>query len=317
MTNDEKYEEAKKRVKELKDFYRNLLTYVGVNILLIVINLLTSPGRFWFYWVTIFWGFGILLHASKVFVLKGNFLGKGWEEKKMKELMEKGGAGADSGDSGEQGGSGGDLPEGLESALPDDADELAELLTSALEADGAGDVEPETPEKEEAGSELPVVAIETEDYIKPDIFDECHALVTANINALLSGPAGCGKSRMVKEIATAMDLPFFTQSFSGGMRYAQVFGTTQIKTDGSTEWVPSQLLQAVQQKGVVLLDEIFSAEPDIALGLNCLIEADSRSIMTPIGRIDVHEECHFVGAANTVGRVVSRHFRRLLRRPKG
>ena len=89
MTNDEKYEEAKKRVKELKDFYRNLLTYVGVNILLIIINLITSPGSLWFYWVTIFWGFGILLHASKVFVLKGKFLGKGWEERKMKELMGK------------------------------------------------------------------------------------------------------------------------------------------------------------------------------------------------------------------------------------
>ena len=89
MTNDEKYEEARKRVKELKDFYRNLFTYMGVNILLIVINLLTSPESLWFYWVTIFWGFGILLHASKVFVLKGKFLGKEWEEKKIKELMGK------------------------------------------------------------------------------------------------------------------------------------------------------------------------------------------------------------------------------------
>jgi hypothetical protein len=34
--NDEKYEEARSRVKELKDFYRNLLTYAGVNILLII-----------------------------------------------------------------------------------------------------------------------------------------------------------------------------------------------------------------------------------------------------------------------------------------
>ncbi len=87
--NDEKYREAKKRVKELKDFYRNLLTYVGVNILLIIINLLTSPGSLWFYWVTIFWGIGIVLHASKVFIFKGKFLGKEWEEKKIKEMMEK------------------------------------------------------------------------------------------------------------------------------------------------------------------------------------------------------------------------------------
>ena len=87
--NDEKYEEAKKRVKELKDFYRNLLTYVGVNILLIIINLITSPGSLWFYWVTIFWGIAILLHASKVFILKGKFLGKEWEERKIKEMMGK------------------------------------------------------------------------------------------------------------------------------------------------------------------------------------------------------------------------------------
>ena len=87
--NDEKYIEAKKRVKELKDFYKNLLTYVGVNILLITINLITSPGRLWFYWVTIFWGIAILLHASKIFILKGKFLGKEWEERKIKEMMGK------------------------------------------------------------------------------------------------------------------------------------------------------------------------------------------------------------------------------------
>ncbi|MFH1950375.1 MAG: 2TM domain-containing protein [Pseudomonadota bacterium] len=87
--NDEKYEEAKRRVKELKDFYTNLLTYVGVNVLLIIINLITSPGSLWFYWVTIFWGIGIVLHASKVFIVKGKFLGKEWEDKKIKEIMEK------------------------------------------------------------------------------------------------------------------------------------------------------------------------------------------------------------------------------------
>ncbi len=86
---DEKYEEAKKRVEELKKFYGNLVSYAVINVILIIINLVTSPGSLWFYWVTIFWGIGILLHASKVFVLKGKFLGKEWEEKKIKEIMEK------------------------------------------------------------------------------------------------------------------------------------------------------------------------------------------------------------------------------------
>ena len=87
--NDEKYEKAKKRVKELKSFYSNLVTYFIINVILIIINLVTSPGRLWFYWVTIFWGIAILIHASKVFILKGKLFGEEWEEKKIKEIMEK------------------------------------------------------------------------------------------------------------------------------------------------------------------------------------------------------------------------------------
>jgi len=89
MMSDEKYKKAKKRVEELKKFYRNLVTYTVINIILIIINLVTNPGSLWFYWVTIFWGAAILLHASKVFVLRGKFLGEEWEEKKIKEIMEK------------------------------------------------------------------------------------------------------------------------------------------------------------------------------------------------------------------------------------
>ena len=86
---DMKYEKAKKRVKELKDFYRNLITYIVINVILIIINLVTSPGKLWFYWVTIFWGIAILIHASKTFIIKGKFLGEDWEANKIKEIMEK------------------------------------------------------------------------------------------------------------------------------------------------------------------------------------------------------------------------------------
>jgi len=87
--NEEKYEKAKKRVEGLRKFYGNLVTYAVINVILIIINLVTSPGSLWFYWVTIFWGIAILLHASKVFVFRGKFFGEEWEEKKIKEIMEK------------------------------------------------------------------------------------------------------------------------------------------------------------------------------------------------------------------------------------
>lgn len=86
---DERYDKAKKRVEELKKFYSNLVTYIVINIVLIIINLVTSPGSLWFYWVTIFWGIAILLHASRVFIFKGKFLGEEWEQKKIKEIMKR------------------------------------------------------------------------------------------------------------------------------------------------------------------------------------------------------------------------------------
>ena len=85
---DQKYKEAKKRVEEIKGFYGHLFAYVGVNITLLVINLVTSPGGLWFYWVSLFWGIGLFWHAMGVFVFS-RFPGKNWEQKKIKELMDQ------------------------------------------------------------------------------------------------------------------------------------------------------------------------------------------------------------------------------------
>lgn len=88
MEHDEKYKRAKNKVKELKGFYSNLLSYLVVNIVLIIINLVTSPDHLWFYWVSIFWGIGLIFHATSVFG-KRRILGDKWEEKKIKEYMDK------------------------------------------------------------------------------------------------------------------------------------------------------------------------------------------------------------------------------------
>ncbi len=81
-------EEAKKRVADLRGFYKHLYSYIAVNIVLIIINLVTSPKDLWFYWVTVFWGIGIILHAFRVFG-KNRILSKDWEERKVNEIMEK------------------------------------------------------------------------------------------------------------------------------------------------------------------------------------------------------------------------------------
>lgn len=85
MDEEERYKRAKARVEELREFYEHLIVYVIVNIMLVVINLVTSPDTLWFYWVTVFWGIGLIWHAISVYGKQD----KEWEEKKIKEIMEK------------------------------------------------------------------------------------------------------------------------------------------------------------------------------------------------------------------------------------
>jgi Na+/melibiose symporter-like transporter len=86
---EDKVAKARARVRRMRGFYSNLISYFLVNIVLIVINLVTSPNHLWFYWVTLIWGIILVVQAFNVFTLRDQFLGDTWEEKKIKELLEK------------------------------------------------------------------------------------------------------------------------------------------------------------------------------------------------------------------------------------
>lgn len=73
MNEDEVYKQAKKNVDEKVDFLQHLVIYVLINIMLIVINLLTSPGYLWFIWVAFFWGIGLVVQGVSVFAFGGIF----------------------------------------------------------------------------------------------------------------------------------------------------------------------------------------------------------------------------------------------------
>ncbi|WP_209388757.1 2TM domain-containing protein [Chryseobacterium sp. RR2-3-20] len=83
-TKNDSYERAHKRVKEIKSFYANLISYCIVIPFLVIFNLITSPNHLWFYLPMLGWGIGIIAHGMTVFAI-----GKNWEDRKIKELMEK------------------------------------------------------------------------------------------------------------------------------------------------------------------------------------------------------------------------------------
>ncbi|RAR70105.1 2TM domain-containing protein [Flavobacterium aciduliphilum] len=78
------YYRAKKRVEELKGFYGNVISYCIVIPILIGINFKFSPQFQWFWFSAFGWGFGVVMHALKVFGYSSD-----WEERKIRAFLEK------------------------------------------------------------------------------------------------------------------------------------------------------------------------------------------------------------------------------------
>ncbi|WP_396174894.1 2TM domain-containing protein [Flavobacterium sp.] len=88
-----KYQEALKRVKKIKGFYTHAIVYVIINLMIIIVNYQNlDPGESYFQYknftTLLFWGIGLVAHGFSVFVPQW-FLGNNWEERKIKELMDK------------------------------------------------------------------------------------------------------------------------------------------------------------------------------------------------------------------------------------
>lgn len=80
---------AKERVADLKKFYSGLLSYAVVISVLAAINYYFDEWRYpWFLWAAFGWGIGIVFNAVKLFG-RNPFLSKDWEERKIKEFMDK------------------------------------------------------------------------------------------------------------------------------------------------------------------------------------------------------------------------------------
>ena len=87
------YDNALKRVGKIKRFYKHLFVYIVVNVILFIFNTQQlDQGESYFQYknfaTAFFWGIGLLAHAASVFV-PTFFLGKDWEERKIKQLLDQ------------------------------------------------------------------------------------------------------------------------------------------------------------------------------------------------------------------------------------
>jgi len=79
---------ARARVHQLRAFYQLLGTALLVIAITFVVNLVATPGHWWFLWVV--FGFGVALAFTGVRVfLRGRMLGDDWEERKVREYLDR------------------------------------------------------------------------------------------------------------------------------------------------------------------------------------------------------------------------------------
>ena len=89
LEKENKYLRAKHKVSNIKKFYASLLSYVVFISLLAALNYYTNEwSNPWFLWAAFGWGIAIVIQAFKAFEWLP-FMGKNWEEKKIKEYMDK------------------------------------------------------------------------------------------------------------------------------------------------------------------------------------------------------------------------------------
>ena len=79
---------VRRQVKRERGFYVHAGVFVAVMVLLAVVDVLATPGRFWVQWPLLGWGAGLLWHGLAVFGGKAPF-GTDWERRQVERRLSR------------------------------------------------------------------------------------------------------------------------------------------------------------------------------------------------------------------------------------
>lgn len=122
------------------------------------------------------------------------------------------------------------------------------------------------------------------------------AILSRKCNLFLVGPAGNGKSTIVKHAAQALGLPLYPESFGPDTLRSQLFGF--IRPDGTFQ--APVTYKGFTEGGVCLGDELDRGHPGVITALNQMLANDECGF--PNGTAYKHDDFRYCATANTYGR---------------
>lgn len=128
-----------------------------------------------------------------------------------------------------------------------------------------------------------------------ECFDTVLKFVMADEPVFLTGAAGCGKNVLCKQIAKALDIPFY---FSNAV--TQEYKITGF-TDAMGTFHETQFYKAFKNGGLFMLDEMDASIPEVLVILNSAIANRYFDFPAPIGYVEAHPDFRVIAAGNTFG----------------
>lgn len=115
----------------------------------------------------------------------------------------------------------------------------------------------------------------------------------------ISGPTGCGKTDALKNVFAALHIPTVIVSAKSSTEPDDILGRIQLR-NGSTVFVPGNLLLAYEKGYAIIFDEIDGYNPEVIMACHRLLERavvtlDDGSTIKPAPRI------YMAATANTRG----------------
>lgn len=115
------------------------------------------------------------------------------------------------------------------------------------------------------------------------------------------GPAGSGKTSLIKQLAAKLNYPVFDITGHGRLEFSDMVGHVTIE-DSNMSYQYGPLALAMKFGGLLLLNEIDLLDPATAVGLNGVLDGDPLSIPENGGEIiKPHPLFRFASTANTNG----------------